>query len=195
MKHFIFKKINLDWEQVNQDLNKYTQDTVYSASIVESNSFSSTWEDQLTASQATYSKYGYTKHNTKIWKSTNQSDFLRFSWENELLQQLPLEHGIVTLTRQDPGQILPWHEDKFYLLKKQHPNDSRMIVRFLTFFQDWDIGHMLQVQDEIIYKWKQGDTWIWSPGTMHLAANVGLTPKWTCNITGFLTDNELITKL
>jgi hypothetical protein len=133
-----------------------------------------------------YKKYGYTEHNTIIWKTTNINPILEFDWEKTIIQQLPLTHAIATVTRQDPGQILPWHMDRLFMLRKLYPNEKGTIWRFLLFLEDWQMGHVLQVKDTMLHHWKQGDVVVWHPGTMHVAANIGIEPKWTCNITGFL---------
>lgn len=192
MKHFYIKTVDLDWQQVETDLAQWANDTEYNQSIVNT---TIAWDDKLASEAQRYAQYGYTEHNTRIWKSTNQKDPLEFNWESALVAQLPIDQGIATLTRQDPGQVLPWHVDKFYMLRRLNPDDPRMIIRFLVFFQDWDVGHLLQIGDEILYKWKRGDVYAWVQDTHHVAANIGLTPKWTCNVTGFLTDDLLATKL
>jgi len=177
-------KIDLDWDMVQTDLKSILTDTTRLTSIIEHNDHVSKELSQVTNQ---YSLYGYTAHNTKIWKTTNGPNKLEFAWEQHIIAQLPLDCAVATLTRQDPGQILPWHMDRFFFLKQQHPNDTRPIWRFLVFMEDWKLGHVLQVKDSILTHWKQGDIVVWHPGTDHLSANVGLAAKWTCNITGFLT--------
>jgi hypothetical protein len=193
MKSYTTLKIlDIDWNMVGHDLLKYKDDTNYLNAIVDSdNDFRKTWTDNLSEETQKYKNFGYTKHNTKIWKSTNKSDNLKFDWQQHLLSQLPLDNPIVTLTRQDPGQILPWHYDRHYMLKRMCSDDSRTIVRILVFMQDWKIGHILQIQDDVLTHWKKGQAVIWHPDTYHVAANIGIEKKWTCNITGFVNNSEL----
>jgi WD40 repeat protein len=187
-----FKLLELDWDSISRCLADYSDNEEYIASIVSPNDQKSeSWHDNLYNIEQEHSKHGYTEHNTKIWKSTNKKDYLAFDWQQQLLSQLPLDCGIVTLTRQDPGQILPWHYDRHFMLKQLYPNDNRMIVRFLVFMQDWKIGHVLQIHNKIVYNWKKGQAIIWHPNTYHVSANIGLEKKWTCNVTGFLNDNSL----
>lgn len=177
-------KLDLPWETIRRDLETIKTDQERNIPAV-NNPFVK--DTPLAELHNEYLQYGYTEHNTKIWKTTNSKDKLTFNWESDIIKQLPLDHAIATVTRQDPGQVLPWHIDRFFLLKKYHPNDNRPIWRFLLFLEDWKIGHLLQVNNSICYHWKQGEVIVWHPGTEHLAANVGLETKWTCNITGFLT--------
>lgn len=186
-----FKLLDLDWYSVDKDLLKYRNDNNYTGSIVAS-AKPEYWQDDLYGIQQQYQEQGYTEHNTKIWKSTNQKNYLKFDWQDSMLSQLPLDHAIVTLTRQDPGQILPWHYDRHFMLRRLYPDDSRIIVRILVFMEEWKTGHVLQIQDEMLYNWKRGQAVIWHPTTYHVAANIGLEKKWTCNVTGFLSDDNLV---
>lgn len=189
------KTIELDWDQVSIDLNKWRSDQTMTRCIVDNTVPWFSCHDNLQQYQSVYAKYGYTCHNTGIWKNTNVDPGIRFDWESALLAQLPLDRGVVTLTRQDPGQILPWHMDRFFMLRRLHPADTRMIARVLLFVEDWKMGHLLQIHRDMCTHWQQGDLWIWPPGTYHLSANVGLEPKWTCNITGFVNDAVLAQQL
>lgn len=186
--YVLYSNIQLNWNQVKEDLLAVEKDqsrvNFIAVDIADS---SSHLPDELKYIQSEYTKYGYTQHNTKLWKTTNSHEKLTFSWEKDIIRRLPLDHAIATVTRQDPGQVLPWHMDRFFFLNQQYPNDPRPIWRFLMFLEDWKMGHILQVNDSILHHWNRGDVVVWRPGTEHLSANVGLETKWTCNITGFLT--------
>lgn len=198
MSHYISLGIlDLDWQAIQKDLIDYANDTVFTQAVVGfGDTFTQSWQDNLTTITQEYAKFGYNQHNTKIWKSTNNKTPLRFDWEENLLQQLPLDHAIVTLTRQDPGQILPWHYDRHFMLKKLCPEQPKQkILRILVFLEDWKTGHVIQIEDDIFSHWQRGQAISWHPDTYHLAANVGLEKKWTCNITGFLTDDNLSRRL
>lgn len=187
------KILEFDWNAVNNDILKYQHnDDLLGSTVGPGHKKPKDWQDDLYTIQQEYRQYGYTAHNTKIWKSTHYGNHLIFDWQDLMLSQLPLECGIVILTRQDPGQILPWHRDRHFLLRKLYPDDKRMIVRILIFMEDWKIGHVLQIHDEMLYNWKRGQAVIWHPNTYHVSANIGLEKKWTCNVTGFLTDVNLI---
>lgn len=183
---FYCGQMQLPWAQINEDLKKYQHDQTMTMSLISSTPQINV-NKELYKKVQSYADYGYTEHNTKIWKTTNIDPKLDFEWESFICDQLPLDKSVATLTRQDPGQILPWHEDSFYFLRANNPDDPRPIWRFLMFMQDWKIGHFAQVQNSVYTGWKAGDTIVWHPGTYHVTANAGLEPKWTCNITGFLT--------
>jgi len=159
-------------------------------SIVQADPLWFSSKDDLQSYQSVYEKFGYTSQNTRIWKSTNNGNRIKFDWEEELISQIPLDHAVVTLTRQDPGQILPWHRDRFFMLRNLYPDDKREIVRVLMFMQDWKLGHLLQIHRDVYTHWQQGEMIMWPSDTYHLSANVGFDPKWTCNITGFVNDQS-----
>lgn len=176
-------KLDLDWQQVKADLETVADEQSMNWSIIGN----TTYNDDASKVQNEYVKYGWTQHNTKSWKTTNFDPKITFDWEQRVINQLPLDKAVATIHRQDPGQTLPWHYDRFFMLKRLHPDDPRPIWRFLVFLEDWKLGHFLQVGDSVLHHWQQGDTVVWKPGKEHLATNVGLEKKWTCNVTGFLT--------
>jgi len=183
--YILYSRIDLDWQQVNQDLVEYLYDQEREYSLLDDMSYN----DALGKEQQAHAQFGYTVHNTRIWKTTNREPKLTFAWEQDIIQQLPLDHAVATVTRQRCGQVLPWHQDRFYMLRKRHPDDTRPVWRFLLFLEDWKIGHFLQAGDSVIHHWQRGDCIVWQPDTWHLSGNIGCETKWTCNITGFLRND------
>lgn len=177
-------RIDLPWKEIEASLASYADEQTMNWSIINNN----TYQDKASELQNEYIKYGYSENNTRSWKTTNFDPKITFPWEHLILRELPLDNAILAIHRQDPGQVLPWHLDRFFMLKRLFPNNKKPIYRFLMFMEDWKIGHILEVEDTIIPNWKKGDVIVWHPGTLHLSANVGLEKKWTCNITGFLKE-------
>lgn len=177
-------RLHLSWCQIDKDLASVVDDQTRNLPVVDDQTLFGT---PLYDIQNQYKKYGYSEHNTKIWKTTTNGEKINFVWEKEICRQLPLDHALATVTRQDAGQILPWHVDRYFFLKNKFPEDTRPVWRFLLFLSDWDIGHVIQVKNTVYSNWKRGDVVVWKPDSYHLSANVGLATKWTCNITGFLS--------
>ncbi len=175
-------KIDLDWSQVQKDLITVEDEQSKNWSIINNDTYT-----DANSINNEYVKYGYNQNNTRSWKTTNFDPPITFEWEDTVRKMFPLDNSIVTIHRQDPGQVLPWHWDRFMMLKKLFPNDTRPIWRFQVFLEDWKLGHILQIEDSVVHHWKQGDIIVWKPRTEHLAANVGIEKKWTCQVTGFLT--------
>jgi len=177
-------RMDLDWNTIEKDLLNYVDEQSLNLSAVD-HDFLKSVNPELYKKQSQCKDYGYTKHNTCIWKTTNQNPKIEFDWEADINQKLPLSHAICTVTRQDPGQVLPWHQDGFYYQKNAFPNETLPIWRYLVFLTDWKVGHYVQFGDTVYPHWQRGDTIAWHPDTWHVTANAGLETKWTANITGF----------
>lgn len=88
--------------------------------------------------------------------------------------------------RMTTGTVLPTHGDLylryislFNLLGKEHT-----IRRAVVFLEDWQPGHYSEQLDKPYVNWQAGDTVEWTYDTSHMAANLGLTPRYTLQITG-----------
>jgi hypothetical protein len=183
---FYCGQMDLPHQLICQQLEQYVDDETRTSSLINSED-KGVCDQKLYEKQNQYAVYGYTCHNTKIWKTTNIEHKLTFDWEKQICKQLPLVNAVATVTRQDPGQSLPWHRDEFFYHRKFYPDNTLEIWRFLVFLSDWKLGHFVQANDTVYHHWRFGDTIVWRPETMHLTANIGLDVKWTCNITGHLT--------
>jgi len=90
--------------------------------------------------------------------------------------------------RMSSGTILPNHQDTYkrYIELFGLENKPQSIYRAIVFLEDWASGHYLEIDNEPITKWAAGDVVTWQYDTPHLAANMGLTPRYTLQITGHL---------
>ena len=90
--------------------------------------------------------------------------------------------------RMDTGTILPTHGDLYvryvdlFDLKGREDTISRAVV----YLEDWQSGHYAEFLGESYTGWKAGSTVEWNYDTPHLAANIGLAPRYTLQITGHL---------
>ena len=95
-------------------------------------------------------------------------------WDNILI-------GFTLLT---PGQVLPLHYDTYTRTKKVfHLNESHSITRFVIFLEDSKDGHMFEIEDTIIKKWKRYDYVSWTDKTLHGAYNLGTENRYTLQVT------------
>lgn len=185
-----FKNINMDWNQIVDECES-VQDThpeYTGATVWDDNKFDP-WDEQgkiLAEKLESFRQYGYTQHSTRVWKSTFKQPKVNLSWEKKLEKHLPFEQCISTATMQPPGAIMPWHKDDYFYFRRVTNYQDKTYIRFLVFLKDWELGHLLQVGNSMLTHWSAGDVVVWHPDVYHLAANCGLTNKWTCNITGIL---------
>lgn len=86
-----------------------------------------------------------------------------------------------------PGLILPNHSDLYVKYREVYGvTDPTTIWRALVMIEDWQSGHYLEVDNTPVGQWKAGDTFVWNYDTLHLAANMGTTKRYTLQITGIV---------
>lgn len=104
-----------------------------------------------------------------------------------------LAEATVSAIRQPPGNIIPWHQDQYYQLKKRLGTEriqDASIWRYLVFLEDHKPGHFFQVENTPYVQWKAGDVVTFLPNAHHLSANAGLEDKFTMQITGLDSPNS-----
>jgi len=138
-----------------------------------------------------YEKFGlhpdtYNIHNTtihQIW------------WDDETIKTnlgnlLGIDVVSVSTIEQPCGQTITIHQDFFYKIKEQFPEDTRTHVRANIFLEDWKFGHILQYEADGEWycptHWKQGEGFMWNDQVAHLSGNSGFSPKYTLQVSGFL---------
>lgn len=128
----------------------------------------------------------YVENNTQINQIFWTKDQIDFA---QIGDALGMEVYTVATIKQMPGNVLPWHSDNFYKIAQQYPDvDRQKMVRANLFMQDWKIGHILQIEKDVISNWKQGSGFMWSSGVYHLSGNLGLEDKYTLQVSGLLLD-------
>lgn len=90
--------------------------------------------------------------------------------------------------RMEPGSSLPEHVDiyKKYIELFDLAGKKHTIRRAVVFLEDWQSGHYAECDNTPYVNWIQGFTLIWSWDAPHVAANMGMTPRYTLQITGHI---------
>lgn len=113
------------------------------------------------------------------------------AWCNLFLDIFPNKHIGLCLYKMETGDIMPLHSDTYSKFKSlyniQHTQD---IHRAIIFLEDWKSGHIFEINNTAITGWKAGDYIAWSGDTPHMAANLGLEPRYTAQLT-FLPQETL----
>ena len=88
--------------------------------------------------------------------------------------------------RMDTCTILPVHRDTYkkYVDVFDLQGQEHTIRRAIVFLEDWQSGHYLELKGRPITNWRAGYTVVWANDAPHMAANIGLTPRYTLQITG-----------
>jgi hypothetical protein len=113
------------------------------------------------------------------------------SWNDQFLkiyQAMGWKDIGTSYYRMDTGTVLPTHGDlyvRYIDLHKLHGKEER-IRRAVIFLEEWKPGHYSEISDTGLVNWKAGTVLEWSYDTPHAAANIGIEPRYTLQITGWV---------
>ena len=107
------------------------------------------------------------------------------NWMDAIRKVLPWKYFSWSIYRMNPGSCLPEHGDTYARFKELHNWDGD-IHRAIFYMEDWQSGHISEIEKQPLINWCAGDYIIWKNDTLHLAANVGKTPRYTLQITGVI---------
>lgn len=90
--------------------------------------------------------------------------------------------------RMTSGTVMPVHQDRYsrYVEIFRLAGRESSIWRALVLLEDWRPGHYLEVEGRPFVEWCAGTVVEWCYDTPHMAANIGLEPRYTLQITGHL---------
>lgn len=90
--------------------------------------------------------------------------------------------------RMTSGTVMPVHEDRYvkYIDLFDLQGHEHTIRRALVLLEDWQSGHYLEVMGRPYVNWTAGTVVEWVFDTPHMAANIGLEPRYTLQITGHI---------
>jgi hypothetical protein len=88
------------------------------------------------------------------------------------------------------GTVLPTHQDLYlkYIELFGLQGREHTIRRAIIFLEDWQPGHYAEYADQPFVNWRAGAVVQWAYDTPHMAANLGLAPRYTLQITGHIDD-------
>ena len=92
--------------------------------------------------------------------------------------------------KMNTGSVLPTHRDLYlkYIELYDLQGREHRIRRAIVFLEDWQPGHYAEYADEPFVNWRAGAVVEWNYDMPHMAANLGLTPRYTLQITGHVDD-------
>jgi hypothetical protein len=103
------------------------------------------------------------------------------------------KHFSWSVYKMTPGCVLPNHSDTYDRFKHIYnvPN-AESIYRSIIFLEDWQSGHYFEIDHVPFTNWTAGTVVTWQNDTVHLAANVGMTDRYTLQITGVADENTFL---
>jgi hypothetical protein len=92
--------------------------------------------------------------------------------------------------RMTTGTTLPLHSDLYvrYIDLFGLAGQEHRIRRAVIFLEDWRSGHYFEGAGQAVTGWRAGDAVEWIYDLPHMAANIGLDPRYTLQITGHVDD-------
>jgi hypothetical protein len=86
--------------------------------------------------------------------------------------------------RMDTCNILPYHRDTYSYYKNLFDIKNNLSIwRAVIFLEDWKPGHVFEIENDPITNWKAGEYVLWQYDSEHMAANLGLDPRYTAQLT------------
>ena len=84
------------------------------------------------------------------------------------------------------GTVLPTHQDSYkkYIELFDLAGQEHRIRRAIVFLEDWKSGHYFEGMGQPLTNWCAGTVIEWLYDTPHMAANIGIEPRYTLQITG-----------
>jgi hypothetical protein len=102
----------------------------------------------------------------------------------DAVSSLPLEKKVVAVNKLSPGQILPYHTDKYKTYRdRNNISDIDAVQRIIVFLHDQKAGHQLWIGDRFCTG-DAGSYFGWGQGTEHMAANLGHEDRYILQVTG-----------
>ena len=102
----------------------------------------------------------------------------------DAVSTLPLEKKVVAVNKLSPGQILPYHTDKYQTYKtRNNIADNDVVQRVIVFLHNQKAGHQLWIEDRVCVG-EAGSYFGWDQGTEHMAANLGHEDRYILQVTG-----------
>lgn len=113
------------------------------------------------------------------------------SWNHRFIQHYTAQgwqHVGTSYYRMTSGTVMPVHQDRYakYVSLFDLAGKESLIRRAVVLLEDWRPGHYLEIQGRPLVEWRAGTVVEWTYDTPHMAANVGLEPRYTLQITGHL---------
>ena len=98
-----------------------------------------------------------------------------FNWKN----------AGAAIYQMNTGDVLPVHRDHYITYQQVFDiTDPKVIWRAIVFMEDWKSGHYFEIDNVPLTKWKAGDYVMWNHDVPHMAANLGIEPRYTMQVTG-----------
>ena len=152
------------------------------------------WENDF--KNLPFTKQPVTDEEIKTWESMGYDYVKSFTgsmydnrnpmpeWIGALEQMFGLYNQTYTVYRMNTLEIMPVHTDHYKTYSKLNNTSPDQVCRVLMMLEDWKPGHYFELDGIGYVNWKAGDWFKWKGDVPHAAANIGVEPRYTLQVTG-----------
>lgn len=127
---------------------------------------------------------GYTHENHNGYLYDQSDDRVLPLFTDQLAQNFQKLKNIgFAFYKMEQMTIMPPHVDEYEAYSKIFNVDPKDVIRVLIFLEDWQPGHCFEIDGKPFTGWKAGACIEWT-SEEHSAANIGITPRYTLQLTG-----------
>ena len=112
-------------------------------------------------------------------------------WNQSLIEWFEHTYNVsdvgTSYFRMMTDSVLPVHSDSYAKYRELFKVRLQDCIRVIVFPFDWSSGHVFEIEDTQITNWKSGDYVCWQGTTPHMAANIGIKPRYSIQLTGHRT--------
>lgn len=143
------------------------------------------WKKQpLKESETTeWTEKGYQVRSFSGWMYDNKNPMP--DWVHEIGNNFPkLQDKTYVIYKMETTEIMPVHVDHYETYMRLFNVERKDIRRVIVFLKNWESGHYFEIANRGLVNWRKGDYVEWTADEPHAASNIGLTPRYTLQITG-----------
>ena len=143
-----------------------------------------------------WAKLGYSQENVKSFTGSmfdNKNPLP--DWLQYIEHRFGLYNQTYTFYRMDTLEIMPVHSDHFRTYCRIYDVTPDKVYRVVVMLEDWKPGHYFELDGVGYTNWKAGDWFKWRGDVPHAAANIGVEPRYTLQITGLSIHQGQFNKL
>lgn len=105
-------------------------------------------------------------------------------WVYKVSEQIGIKNCGFVFYRMKTLDIMPVHVDHFETYTKLFNVSRERVSRAVIFLEDWCSGHYFEINNTGYVNWQAGNYVIWSADEPHSASNIGISDRYTLQITG-----------
>ena len=105
-------------------------------------------------------------------------------WVYDIADTLELKNVGFVFYKMCTLEIMPVHADHFETYCRVFNVHSSEVRRAIVFLEDWKSGHYFEIDNIGVVNWSAGDYYAWQGDIPHAASNIGISPRYTLQITG-----------